>query len=107
MQAQTISATGPSGRFGFFLQPGTRSQVLALNDLTGERHTVESNATGDYIFTALPVGEYRTEAKASRAKFWKEARNSLQSTEAQRVIWCARRDSNSRPTGSKPAALSN
>src|SRR5712664_869659 len=42
--------------------------VTALNDATGERHTVESNATGDFIFTALPVGDYRIEAKATGFK---------------------------------------
>src|SRR5581483_8473194 len=36
--------------------------VTAINELTGERRNTTTNATGDYLFVALPVGTYRVEA---------------------------------------------
>lgn len=36
--------------------------VKAINSLTGVSHTTKADAQGDYIFPALPVGQYRIEA---------------------------------------------
>src|SRR2546426_204270 len=85
VEAQTITATvlGSVTDSSGSRVPG--ASVLALNDLTGEHHAAESNATGDYIFTALPVGEYRIEAKASGFKKYVRAGLKLDVNQSARV----------------------
>jgi hypothetical protein len=39
------------------------AQVTVSNTLTGETRTVTTDAAGNYIVTALPVGQYRVEVK--------------------------------------------
>src|SRR5215470_3109930 len=46
--------------------------VNAVNSATGLSRTVTANATGDYQFTALPVGDYTV--TADKAGFKKEAK---------------------------------
>jgi len=41
-----------------------KSSVQAINTLTGSVQTITTDAEGNYIFSALPVGEYRIEAEA-------------------------------------------
>src|SRR5258708_28972628 len=41
-----------------------KSSVQAINTLTGSVQTITADAEGNYIFSALPVGEYRIEAEA-------------------------------------------
>jgi len=36
--------------------------VTAIDELTGARHTTTTHISGDYLFLALPVGNYRVEA---------------------------------------------
>lgn len=38
------------------------AMVTAVNTLTGERHAVRTDTSGDYLFSGLPVGTYRIEA---------------------------------------------
>jgi hypothetical protein len=42
--------------------------VVATNALTDEKHTTKTNATGDYIVPALPVGTWRVEVEAQGFK---------------------------------------
>jgi hypothetical protein len=42
--------------------------VTVTNDLTGEKHTATTTPTGDYVVTALPVGNYRVEVEAQGFK---------------------------------------
>src|SRR5947209_6073226 len=38
--------------------------VTAINESTQEKHSTSSNAMGDYLLIALPVGNYRVEVES-------------------------------------------
>src|SRR5579872_5313903 len=63
LQAQTVTATilGTVTDTSGARVPA--AAVLAVNELTGEKHTATANATGDFLLTALPVGNYRVEVE--------------------------------------------
>src|SRR5579872_6948202 len=42
--------------------------VTAINELTQEKHATSSNAMGDYLLIALPVGNYRVEVESQGFK---------------------------------------
>src|SRR5437763_13115029 len=42
--------------------------VTAVNELTQEKHSTASTATGDYLLLALPVGNYRVEVESQGFK---------------------------------------
>jgi hypothetical protein len=42
--------------------------VTAINELTQEKHSTASNAMGDYLLIALPVGNYRVEMESQGFK---------------------------------------
>ena len=84
-EAQTITATVLGVVTDASGSRVPQAAVTALNVLTGARQTVESNAAGDYIFTALPVGEYRIETKAAGFKRYARAGIKLDVNQSARV----------------------
>ena len=66
--ALALLAQAPTGEItGFVLDPSGAAvpdtEVVVLNDQTGQRHTARSNAAGEFLVRALPPGVYSITAE--------------------------------------------